>query len=265
MPNCKDAKIKDDKPGPGTYSNVLPHKLKEEASTASETGDSSLLSGVSRQGANPFTFTTQGRGFWKNQIDTPYTRQTYHENPGPGHYAVTKKKGDDIKTRLLDAETVSVAFGQTAERDCNRKTKSLNPGPGTYIDINNPNNSSICKSLNKIKEDRTLAESQGVKVGIFGSTATRFNKGWNEPKLGPGPGQYDTNSLMTKPTMDQTIKAKPVTSQSNRVDTTLALEKKKPDSIFKSTTNRFDLCYSAKTPGIRILNKGGAPKTKIVA
>ena len=52
---------------------------------------------------------------------------------------------------------------------CNKKTKTAAPGPGTYIDINNPNNSSICKGLSKIREDRTLAESQGVKIGVFGS------------------------------------------------------------------------------------------------
>lgn len=79
--------------------------------------------------------------------------------PGPQHYQANKKKGEDIKSKLLVEETMNVAFNQTAERECNKKVKSANPGPGTYIDINNPNNSSICKSLNKIKEDRTLAES----------------------------------------------------------------------------------------------------------
>ena len=58
VPNCKNAKIKNDKPGPGTYTNVLPHKLKEEVSTASETGESSFVSGTSRQRMNPFIYTT---------------------------------------------------------------------------------------------------------------------------------------------------------------------------------------------------------------
>lgn len=58
VPNCKDAKIKNDKPGPGQYTNVLPHKLKEDVSTASETQESSFVSGSSRQRANPFIYTT---------------------------------------------------------------------------------------------------------------------------------------------------------------------------------------------------------------
>ena len=57
VPNCKDSKIKNDKPGPGQYTNVLPHKLKEEVSTASETGESSF-NGTSRKTGNPFTYTT---------------------------------------------------------------------------------------------------------------------------------------------------------------------------------------------------------------
>ena len=68
-----------------------------------------------------------------------------------------------------------VPFGKSDERDCLKATKAPNPGPGTYIDINNPNNSSICKSLNKIQEDRTLAESQGVRLGAFGSTTERID------------------------------------------------------------------------------------------
>ncbi len=96
--------------------------------------------------------------FWKNELNAPYTKQTYLQTPGPGQYPLNKKK-DDIKTRLLQEETVQVAFCQQEERDCNKDLKTVNPGPGAYIDINNPNNSSICKSLAKIREDRTLAES----------------------------------------------------------------------------------------------------------
>ena len=87
--------------------------------------------------------------------------------------------------------------------------KSPNPGPGAYIDINNPNNSSICKSLAKIREDRSLAESQGVKLGVFGSNTTRTKDSWlNVRNENPGPGSYDTQSLLTKPTLDLTVKGK---------------------------------------------------------
>lgn len=86
-----------------------------------------------------------------------------------------------------------MAFNQQEERDCNKAVKSLNPGPGAYIDINDPNNSSICKSLAKIREDRTLAESQGVKLGAFGTNTTRQKDSWLVVKNeNPGPGSYNT-------------------------------------------------------------------------
>lgn len=151
--------------------------------------------------------TTHRVDFWKNEITTPYTKQTFMKNPGPGTYPFEKKKGEDIKSKLLMEETVHVPFGSSDEREVNKKFKSTGPGPGTYIDINNPNNSSICKSLNRIKEDRTLAESQGIKIGAFGSTANRFDKftSFMYPKEGPGPGQYDAASLISVPTLDLTV------------------------------------------------------------
>ena len=105
VPNCKDEKIKNEKPGPGHYSNVLPHKIKEDVSTASETGESSM-NGTGRQRMNPFIYTTQRANFWSNEINAPFTKQTYIQNPGPGQYPINKKKGDDIKSKLLVEETV---------------------------------------------------------------------------------------------------------------------------------------------------------------
>ena len=58
------------------------------------------------------TSTNRDRGeFWKNEIDAPYTKQTFTVNPGPGHYPINKKKGDDIKSRLLMEEAVHISFG----------------------------------------------------------------------------------------------------------------------------------------------------------
>lgn len=99
-----------------------------------------------------------------------------------------------------------------------------------------------------------MAESQGVKVGVFGSTTDRFDRSWMDPKEGPSPGQYDIATVITKPTMDLSIKGKGVTNSAGRLETTLALEKKMPNSIFRSTVNRFDVNYSARAPGIRILS-----------
>jgi len=221
-----------------------------------------------RQNLNPFMSTTMRGDFWKNELNAPFTKQTYLENPGPGQYVTEKKKSDDIKTRLLQEETVQVAFSQQEERDCNKNVKAPNPGPGAYIDINNPNNLGICKGLAKIREDRTLAESQGVKIGVFGSNTSRVKDSWlNVKNENPGPGSYDTMSLQTKPTMDLTITGKPTSMNSSiqrlpqglpAGDTTLSKERGMSNAIFRSTIDRFSLSYSTKEPGIRILrNRGG--------
>jgi len=110
-----------------------------------------------------------------------------------------------------------------------------------------------------------LAESQGVKVGVFGSTTDRFDRSWMDPRDGPSPGQYDIATVVTKPTMDLSIKGKSVTNSQGRLETTLALEKKMPNSIFRSTIDRFGINYSAKSPGIRILTQKGGKRSKIVA
>ena len=195
VPNCKDSKIKNEKPGPGHYVNVFPATMAGDTSTQDSTiRESQFATSTTsgKQNLNPFMSTTQRGDFWKNELNAPFTKQTYLGNPGPGQYAVGKKKGEDIKSRLLQEETVQVAFNQQEERDCNKDVKAPNPGPGSYIDINNPNNSSICKSLAKIKEDRTLAESQGVKLGVFGSNTSRFENSWMEVRTdNPGPGTYD--------------------------------------------------------------------------
>ena len=144
--------------------------------------------------------------------------------------------------------------------------KAPNPGPGAYIDINNPNNSSICKSLAKIREDRTLAESQGVKLGVFGSNTSRLKDSWlNVRNQNPGPGTYDTNTHVTKPTIDLTVMGKGASKSQGRMETTLAQERVMSNAIFRSTTDRFNISYSAKNPGIRILSSNGGKRGKIVA
>lgn len=186
VPICKDrVEKKFEVPGPGTYNK----DAKDTSLGASKTGSTFESSMNSTLNNKKFLSTTERRDDWCNDITAPFTKQSFISTPGPGQYPLQKKK-DDIKSRLLNEETVHVPFGRSDERHCNKGQKDFGPGPGTYIDINNPNHSSICKSLNKIKEDRTLAESQGVKLGAFGSTSDRFTGIWNKTREGPGPGTY---------------------------------------------------------------------------
>ena len=148
-----------------------------------------------------------------------------------------------------------VPFNCSDERGCNKKSKSVAPGPGTYIDIMNPNNSSICKSLNKIKEDRSLAESQGVKLGAFGTTCNRFEKSWCSPEDGVGPGFYEKETETEAQTImsldSMSVKGRNLAR--SKTLTTNEYEKRMPNSTFRSTTDRFSLQYSKASPNVRIL------------
>ena len=180
-----------------------------------------------------------------------------------------KKKENELKSRILMEHSMQmhVPFNCSDERHCNKKSKTVAPGPGTYIDINNPNNSSICKSLNKIKEDRSLAESQGVKLGAFGTTCGRFDKSWIDPKDGPGPGFYEKAAEHSEqPTaMSDNMSAKGRTLGRSKTLSTAEYEKRMPNSTFRSTTDRFNLVYSSQAPNVRILKqKNSKGVTKMV-
>ena len=53
-------------------------------------------------------------------------------------------------------EAIQPPFSSSDDRACNKKVKATNPGPGTYIDINNPLHCSL-KSQNSTwnKDERS--------------------------------------------------------------------------------------------------------------
>ena len=113
-------------------------------------------------------------------------------NPGPGKY--TEKKKNDIKAKILNDETVKVPFNISDQRDCIRPLmKSNMPGPGAYIDINNPHNSSVAKPMLKYQNDRAFSEAHDIKLAPFGGNEARFRKSEFEGKEGPGPGDYENS------------------------------------------------------------------------
>lgn len=235
VPNAKDAKIKNTSlPGPQAYDpRILKRGDKSTfESNIGSTDDSSTLT----QNLNPFLSSTGRADMWKNEMSAPFTRATYSKNPGPGQYFHGKKK-EEIKQRLLQEETVKVPFGSSDERPCNKMVKAANPGPGTYIDINNSKHSSIGKSM--LQEDRQVAQQEGVKLGAFGS-ATERTSFWVQPKDGPSPGQYDINCDLADATTDLELVGK---KQKARVATSNDQEHRKANSVFTSNVNRFDLIY----------------------
>lgn len=151
-------------------------------------------------------------------------------------------------------------FGASDDRTCNKPVKAPFPGPGSYIDVNNPNTSSVCKSLAKIQEDRQLAASQGVKLGAFGSTTDRETF-WVKGKDGPSPGQYDLNTDLADATTELSLVGK---APKSRVRTSADIEQKMPNSVFNSTSNRFEMVYNGKNPDVRLLTSKGVPRKKFV-
>ena len=63
-------------------------------------GASTEESSTISQTQNPFMSGTGRADMWRNELNAPFTKQTYIKNPGPGQYFSNKRK-DDIKQRLL--------------------------------------------------------------------------------------------------------------------------------------------------------------------
>ena len=111
VPNCKDAivvKPRQDFPGPGTYKADVRRVNTSAGNRFQNDKDSQLESfygsgGAQLNATSPFASTTERVDFWKNELNAPYTKQTYLENPGPGQYAVNaaKKKENELKSRIL--------------------------------------------------------------------------------------------------------------------------------------------------------------------
>ena len=69
-------------------------------------------------------------------------------------------------------------FNSKLERDCNKTLEKIeNIGPGAYIDINDPHNSSLNKTLLRFSSDRQFKLAYGIDQSKpFGSTTERFIK-----------------------------------------------------------------------------------------
>ena len=149
VPNVKDLKIKNMNPGPGTYTTVVSIEKKATEHLKKNT-DGQYIG----QEPQSFLSKTQRGEFWKHEGQTPFTRQTFAKVVGPGHYDVEKKK-DDLKNRIVQEEAVHVPFSSTDLRDFEKRPKTVGPGPGAYIDINNPLHCSFKSQIqNMNREER---------------------------------------------------------------------------------------------------------------
>ena len=51
-------------------------------------------------------------------------------------------------------------FSATDDRPCNKKVKAPNPGPGTYIDINNPHHCSLKTQVQNANREERLQQEE---------------------------------------------------------------------------------------------------------
>ena len=175
---------------------------------------------------------------------------------GPGHYDHEKKK-DDLRNKVIAEEAVHPAFSSTQLREFQKKTKTVAPGPGTYIDINNPLHCSFRTQVaNLNREERHQQEEQGIKLGPFGANKDRFFKSWLDPKAGPDPGQYNKPLVRVekqgKNKYDLAMEGR--SQASTRALTAAEKERTKMNSVFCSNTERFK-----QTPDLSLEVKGFDP------
>lgn len=85
---------------------------------------------------------------------------------------------------------VKIPFNSSTTRENSSKAEYQIPGPGHYIDINNPIHSSVTRGILKFATDRGIMEAQGLASGPFGSTEKRFKDASYGNQDFPGPGSY---------------------------------------------------------------------------
>ena len=237
VPNVQGLKDGTPVPGPGTYADprTIERRANEQIKGAA---DGALM------GQDPVAFGTKAdRGeYWKHEGETPYTRQTFARVVGPGTYEHEKKK-DDIKNKILAEEAVHVAFNSSEVPFWQKKQKGGAPGPGNYIDINNPMHCSFKSQVKNLsREERHQQEEQGIKLGPFGANKDRFFQSWLQPKDGPCPGQYQRQMVRiekaAKNKYDLAIEGR--SQASTRALTAAEKERTKPNSVFLSSSDRFN-------------------------
>lgn len=163
----------------------------------------------------------KGRTSWQNDFESPFTSPFHSRVPGPGHYQKRRRRGAKGAAR--------VPFNSTAARE-SAQSSSLQPGPGAYIDISNPRNSSVMKGMLKFASDRVITEAQGVASGPFGSTEKRFRPS-HYKDCSPGPGEYPRDER-EKDELDKIYEkiARPVNASKS--------------SMFSSKTDRFNSTFN---------------------
>lgn len=119
-----------------------------------------------------------------------------------------------------------------------KKVRAGPPGPGSYVDVNNP----LHCSLKGVIKNVSHSVEDNPKNGPFGANNDRFFNSWLKPKAGPSPGQYEkqrVHVLKAKKTRYDFAIEGQGTQESTRQMTAGEKMRAKPNANFASTSNRF--------------------------
>ena len=147
------------------------------------------------------TYTKEGYGFmsattregqWLNK-DNPFVK-TYKVNrtecAKTSQMKFRKNRIDEIRSKIFkNADSVTAPFNTSAHRSKSSDVL-VTPGPGSYIDVQNMKNSSVCHKMVSYFEEKFRAYKKGVSFQCFGSNVSRFQDAPHTKT--PGPGAYMT-------------------------------------------------------------------------
>jgi len=90
---------------------------------------------------------TKREGQWLNSVDNPYTKQYDQLRPSLSKMLNNRQKIIEIKEKRKEQadkkKSRNVPFNTHANREFTYTGNQFGPGPGSYIDVANPKNSSV--------------------------------------------------------------------------------------------------------------------------
>eukprot|EP00826_Nyctotherus_ovalis_P005620 TRINITY_DN11277_c0_g6_i1.p1 TRINITY_DN11277_c0_g6~~TRINITY_DN11277_c0_g6_i1.p1 ORF type:complete len:399 (-),score=83.75 TRINITY_DN11277_c0_g6_i1:8-1180(-) len=202
-------KINKSIPGPGQY-NPLTENQPPKSTYSTNRIANQIKPSTARTAKKPDdTAGLRGPGYYETILKWPNSRRQafrklpnankscdfaarVQNGPGPGHYNVGRRfAGREGSVGVkVGSKPQTAPFNTTEERKVQSEVRNPSVGPGTYIDVNNPFNSSVTKNLLKYAVDKGIMMAHGLESKPFGVGGKRFDKGYFTPKEGPGPADY---------------------------------------------------------------------------
>lgn len=125
-----------------------------------------------------FMTATKREGQWLNSVQNPFTKQ--YEKLEPSLEAMNtmkKKKVDKIRSKILSKKrrTLNPPFNVCENRSFEYLGKTLGPGPGTYINVNDPKFSSVLHKHTNYGNPNIELMKVNAGSNNFGSSIDRFD------------------------------------------------------------------------------------------